>query len=90
MPTYDFRCSSCDETFEVQRSMGSRAPVVCPQCGEDAKRVFSPVGVSFKGSGFHNTDYKPRPAEEGSSPTKPCADASSGSAACSTCPAAPK
>ena len=93
MPTYDYRCSTCDERFEVQRPMGLPKPVVCPECGEEAKRVFSPVGVAFKGSGFHNTDYKPRPSDEAASTPKPCAAASSDSSAsspCATCPAAQK
>ncbi len=69
MPTYDFRCTTCDSRFEVTRPMGSKAEECCPECGESAKRVFSPVGVAFKGSGFHNTDYRPR----GSDSEKPAA-----------------
>ncbi len=65
MPTYDYRCSACDEAFEVTRSMGDTSEQCCPECGGAAKRVFTPVGVAFKGSGFHNTDYKPRPKDEG-------------------------
>ena len=88
MPTYDFRCSSCETTFEVQRPMGSSAPVACPDCGTTAKRVFSPVGVAFKGSGFHNTDYKTRPAEQDTASPKPCGDAKADSSACASCQAA--
>ena len=55
---------------------------VCPECGRATKRLFTPVGVQFKGSGFHNTDYKPRPKEsEGCS-------AKSDSPKCAGCPAA--
>jgi predicted nucleic acid-binding Zn ribbon protein len=36
--------------------------VDCPACGGDTKQVFHAVGVHFKGSGFHNTDYRPKPA----------------------------
>ena len=86
MPAYDFRCTTCDHVFEVIRPVGTATPSPCPECGCDTKRVFTPVGVVFKGSGFHNTDYKKRPAED-----KPAA-ASCGemgsSAACSSCPAA--
>jgi putative FmdB family regulatory protein len=63
MPRYDFRCRPCGLTFEVSRGTADRSPVPCPECGQDAKRVFSPVGVVFKGSGFHNTDYRTRPEE---------------------------
>lgn len=86
MPAYDFRCTECDQTFEVTRPMGSTQEELCPVCGAAAKRVFSPVGVAFKGSGFHNTDYRPKPKSEESAPV--CASKDKGSPACSSCPAA--
>lgn len=83
MPAYDFRCKDCSETFEVNRSSSDDSPVPCPICGGETKRVFTPVGVHFKGSGFHNTDYKPKPkpseSECGSAGSKP---------ECKGCPAA--
>lgn len=69
MPSYDYRCSACEARFEVTRPMSSTAEECCPECGATAKRVFTPVGVAFKGTGFHNTDYRTRPAE----PTTECA-----------------
>lgn len=63
MPTYEFKCPACDDRFDVDRPMGQTSGVCCPACGTPAKRVFSPSAVVFKGSGFHNTDYKPRPSE---------------------------
>jgi putative FmdB family regulatory protein len=88
MPIYDYRCVDCDERFEVSRPMGSASDPCCPSCGKQAKRVFTPVGVAFKGSGFHNTDYKQKPREE-SNPTPSC-PASSGEkgSGCTGCPAA--
>lgn len=80
MPTYDFRCTKCDTTFEVVRPMGSTDDVCCPECDAPAARIFTPVGIAFKGSGFHNTDYKD------SSRSKPAAAPSTD--ACPTCPAA--
>ncbi len=56
MPAYDFKCTACSEVFEITRPSGVTAPVTCPVCASPAKRVFSPVGVHFKGSGFYNTD----------------------------------
>jgi len=89
MPAYDFRCSACRRTFEVTRPMGTAGDETCPDCGAVATKVFSPVGVSFKGSGFHNTDYRPKPKDESSSDPKPeCPAKSEGTAACSSCPAA--
>ena len=92
MPAYDFRCQDCQVVFEVTRSIGDTDPVACPACGGDTKRVFSPVGVVFKGSGFHNTDYRKKPAD--TSPQKSdgaaesCPAAKSDSSACASCPSA--
>jgi putative FmdB family regulatory protein len=83
MPAYDFRCTKCSTVFEVTRPMGAVGDESCPECGATSTKVFSPVGVAFKGSGFHNTDYKPRPKEEAAA----CAAASDASA-CASCPAA--
>jgi putative FmdB family regulatory protein len=82
MPKYDFRCTECSSVFEVTRSMNETGEVCCPSCGAVATKVFNTVGVAFKGSGFHNTDYRPRPKEE--SAACPSAD----SPACAGCPAA--
>ncbi len=84
MPTYDYRCTACENLFEVTRSMGQASDEHCPDCEAPAKRVFTPVGVAFKGSGFHNTDYKPRPEDKPAAPSCP----SSGGSGCSGCPAA--
>lgn len=84
MPAYDYRCTACENLFEVTRSMGATGDEHCPTCEAPAKRVFTPVGVAFKGTGFHNTDYKPRPTETNAPATCP----SSGGSGCSGCPAA--
>ncbi len=96
MPAYDYRCTDCDIVFEVTRKAGSTDTESCPECAGTTKRVFSPVGVVFKGSGFHNTDYKKSTKETASGEAKsdssaspaPCAAAKSGDSACSSCPAA--
>lgn len=89
MPAYDYRCTVCDTTFEVVRGINESAAVACPACDGPAKRLFTPVGVVFKGSGFHNTDYRPKPASDGapSSEKTPCSSAGS-SSSCASCPAA--
>ena len=93
MPAYDFRCPACTHVFEVVRPAGRAAEAVsCPECDTEAKRVFSPVGVVFKGSGFHNTDYRAKPADpakESPSPSEsaPAAPACGGKDACGSCPA---
>jgi len=86
MPKYDYVCTACDTVFEVTRSMTSTATEHCPACGEIGKRVFTPVGVAFKGSGFHNTDYRPRPKDD-TPPAPACPAKDSTSPKCSGCKA---
>lgn len=87
MPAYDYRCSMCHAVFEITRGFGETGDVTCPGCGAAAKRLFTPVGVVFKGSGFHNTDYRPRPAADAAPDGGGCSKAGD-TAACATCPAA--
>lgn len=90
MPAYDYRCPACDACFEVTRSISDKSAQTCPECGVEAKRLFSPVGIVFKGSGFHNTDYRKKSAlpanEKAEKPAAPCGGGDS--PACKTCPAA--
>lgn len=58
MARYDYKCTSCDKVFEVEHPMSERPHITCPNCGADAERVFEPSGISFKGSGFYNTDQR--------------------------------
>lgn len=89
MPAYDYRCQACDNVFELTRSHSDSSVITCPKCDGATKRIFTPVGVVFKGSGFHNTDYRPRPKSEESSPSGKDSCAKSGdSPACASCPAA--
>ncbi len=88
MPAYDYRCRDCDATFEITRSIGDESPVCCPLCGGESKRVFTPVGVVFKGSGFHNTDYRASDAASSNSEASAPACPSAGSDGCASCPAA--
>ena len=93
MPSYDFRCPSCSCVFEISRPVGQASEAAaCPECHSHAKRVFAPVGVLFKGSGFHNTDYRAKPSGEPSGDTRAAASDSGTAAcgasdACSSCPA---
>jgi putative FmdB family regulatory protein len=57
MPIYEYRCEN-GHTFEVIQSMSDDPVEACEQCGAPVERVFHPVAVHFKGSGFYSTDYK--------------------------------
>ena len=84
MPAYDFRCTRCSTVFEVTRSGSDDSPLSCPECGGATKRVFTPVGVHFKGAGFYNTDSRNPPV---SAPAAAPACPSAGGG-CAGCPAA--
>jgi putative FmdB family regulatory protein len=56
MPLYEYRCEN-GHTFEVMQRMSDDPVQTCEVCGAPVQRVFHPVAVHFKGSGFYNTDY---------------------------------
>lgn len=70
MPVYTYRCESCGIQFDRQQSFSDAPLRVCPECRKKSlKKVISPVGIVFKGSGFYSTDH--RPSSGASSPTGP-------------------
>jgi putative FmdB family regulatory protein len=56
MPIYEYRCEN-GHTFEVRQAMADGPVTACEVCGAPVERVFHPVAVHFKGSGFYTTDY---------------------------------
>ena len=58
MPTYEYRCTNCDEGLEVVQSFSDDPLTECPTCGGRLRKVFSPVGIVFKGTGFYKTDSR--------------------------------
>jgi len=61
MPVYEYRCDN-GHTFEVMQRMSDAPVATCEVCGAPVQRVFHPVAVHFKGSGFYTTDYGRRKA----------------------------
>jgi putative FmdB family regulatory protein len=59
MPIYEYRCEQ-GHTFEVMQRMSDEPVVSCQTCAAPVERVFHPVAVHFKGSGFYTTDYGSR------------------------------
>jgi putative FmdB family regulatory protein len=72
MPTYEYRCLN-GHTFEVIQRMSDDPVETCEECGAPVERVFHPVAVHFKGSGFYSTDYK----SKGTAPSGNDGDSSS-------------
>jgi len=58
MPTYEYACRACSERLEVVQSFADDPLTECPSCGGELRKVFSPVGIAFKGSGFYKTDSR--------------------------------
>jgi len=66
VPTYQYRCTACGNDLEAVQSFSDAALTECPACGGRLRKVFSSVGLVFKGSGFYKTDSR-----SGSSATAP-------------------
>ncbi|MEV6945507.1 FmdB family zinc ribbon protein [Streptomyces sp. NPDC051172] len=67
MPTYQYQCTECGEGLEAVQKFTDDALTECPNCGGRLKKVFSAVGIVFKGSGFYRNDS--RGSSSSSSPT---------------------
>ena len=78
MPTYQYACSGCGHAFEIFQPFSDDALTQCPECKGELRKVFSAVGVVFKGSGFYKTDSAPSSSKAAPiAPPKPPAPASS-------------
>ena len=66
MPTYSYRCTECDNAFDIHQAFTDDTLTVCPVCGGKLRKVFSPVGVTFSGSGFYRTDSRAKPSDSSS------------------------
>ena len=67
MPTYEYLCNECENTFEAVQSFSEAAIDKCPKCGGEVRKLYSNVGVVFKGSGFYKTDSRTKPATKSES-----------------------
>lgn len=58
MPIYQYKCENCSCEFELRKNFSDDSNhVKCPECGQATRRIFVPVGIIFKGSGFYVNDY---------------------------------
>ena len=69
MPLYEYRCRSCNHQFEFQQSFSDDALTVCPECEGELRKVFNPVGISFKGTGFYKNDSRSSSSSSSTSST---------------------
>jgi putative FmdB family regulatory protein len=77
MPIYEYRCER-GHTFEVMQRMTDDPLTSCSTCEAPVQRVFHPVAVHFKGSGFYNTDYGKKKSGAASSSTSEAGSSSEG------------
>ncbi|MBW3594989.1 MAG: FmdB family transcriptional regulator [Actinobacteria bacterium] len=67
MPTYEYACTACGERTEARQSFTDPPLEECPHCGGRLRKLYSPVGIVFKGSGFYATDSKKKADSSSSS-----------------------
>ena len=90
MPRYDYKCTVCENEFELTQSFSEAGKGGCPDCSGAGRRIFHSVPVIYKGSGFYTTDYgrqksssspstKPETKKETSSSTESKSDTSTSS-----------
>ncbi|MFI5620801.1 FmdB family zinc ribbon protein [Streptomyces sp. NPDC051567] len=89
MPTYQYQCTECGEGLEAVQKFTDDALTVCPNCSGRLKKVFSAVGIVFKGSGFYRNDSRgssssSTPASKPASSTPSTAAAPAASSSSST------
>ena len=58
VPTYQYRCTECGEELEAVQKFSDDPLTVCPACQGSLRKVFTPVGIVFKGSGFYRNDSR--------------------------------
>ena len=91
MPTYEYECESCHERVEAVQKFSDAPLSVCEACGGHLRKVFSGVGIVFKGAGFYKTDSRgstsattPTTTPPATSATTPAATSNSSNAATPT------
>lgn len=82
MPTYQYQCTACGEGLEAVQKFTDDALTECPACQGRLKKVFSAVGIVFKGSGFYRNDS--RGSSSSSTPASSTASSSTGSSSSSS------
>ncbi|KRC59029.1 FmdB family transcriptional regulator [Agromyces sp. Root81] len=82
MPTYSYRCTECDNAFDIHQAFTDDTLTVCEVCGGKLRKLFNTIGVTFNGSGFYRTDS--RNGGSGGSGSSSSGSSSSGSSSSSS------
>ncbi|HEV7829423.1 MAG TPA: FmdB family zinc ribbon protein [Pseudonocardiaceae bacterium] len=67
MPTYSYACTACEHHFDTVQKFTDASLTDCPQCSGRLRKLFSSVGIVFKGSGFYRTDSRASSSDKPSS-----------------------
>ena len=86
MPTYEYRCSECQNDFEIVQKITDEPVKVCPTCGGSVERLIAATNFILKGSGWYKSDYK-KPEVPSRAEAPPCG-ADKNKPSCKECPAA--
>ncbi|MET9619910.1 FmdB family zinc ribbon protein [Streptomyces sp. NPDC006464] len=89
MPTYQYQCTECGEGLEAVQKFTDDALTVCPNCEGRLKKVFSAVGIVFKGSGFYRNDSRGSSSSSSPASSKPSGTSSSTTSTTSSSDAKP-
>jgi putative FmdB family regulatory protein len=87
MPTYEYECQQCHERVEAVQKFSDAALTVCPLCGGELRKVFSAVGIVFKGSGFYKNDSRKSSSGESSTSASASSSSTSSDSSSSSTPA---
>lgn len=79
MPTYEYECTACGHRMEVFQRLSEDSLTECERCGGRLRKLFHPVGISFKGSGFYSTDSRKAPSRNGEGKKESSKEPASGS-----------
>jgi putative FmdB family regulatory protein len=79
MPTYEYACKDCGEHVEVVQSFKDEPLTECPACRGPLRKVFAPVGIVLKGSGFYKTDSRTASGSKGAKKKESAGESSSSS-----------
>jgi len=69
MPIYEYACTNCGERTEAKQTFDDPPLEECPHCGGKLRKLYSPVGIVFKGSGFYSTDAKGKSTTKSDKPS---------------------
>jgi putative FmdB family regulatory protein len=73
VPTYQYSCNACGHEFEAFQSFSDESLTECPECKGEIRKVYTAVGVVFKGSGFYKTDSAAKKTSTDSAKPAPAA-----------------